>query len=150
MIVFKAILTIEGMARALDPEFDLMVAGEQLVKELVKEQYSPQQIGKDLIWVAKDLAALLQVLPRQVRWMFRKLNSNDFAFEIKSPELQAIRIQLDLNNRRINRSMIASSLLVAGGLAMQNEAGQKIGDYPVAAVILMSAGVLLYVFSPRR
>lgn len=150
MIVFKAILTIEGMARALDPEFDLMVAGEQLVKELVKEQYSPQQIGKDLIWVVKDLAALLQVLPRQVRWMFRKLNSNDFAFEIKSPELQAIRIQLDLNNRRINRSMIASSLLVAGGLAMQNEAGQKIGDYPVAAVILMSAGVLLYVFSPRR
>src|SRR5687768_9988285 len=101
MIVFKAILTIEGMGRTLDPEFDLLKMGEELVKDLVKSQYSVQRLSKDFLWVAKDVASLLQVLPRQIRWMFRKFNSNDFAFEIKSPELQDIRKQLDINGRRM-------------------------------------------------
>ncbi|MCM2322686.1 MAG: AarF/UbiB family protein, partial [Oligoflexia bacterium] len=66
MIVFKAILTLEGMGRTLDPNFDMISAGEELVRELVKEQYSPQRLTKELMWVSKDLAALLQVLPRQL------------------------------------------------------------------------------------
>ena len=62
-------------------------------------------------WVAKDAAALLQVLPRQIRWMFRKFNSNDFAFEIKSRELDDIRRQLDVNGRRMSLSVVAAVTL---------------------------------------
>jgi ubiquinone biosynthesis protein len=143
MIVFKAILTLEGMGRALDPEFDLMGAGEELVKNLIKEQYSPQQIGKDLLWVAKDAANLLQVLPRQIRWMFRKFNSNDFAFEIKSPELREIRGQLDVNGRRMSRSIAASGLFVAASIALQHNTDKVIGGYPVASVVFAAAGAFL-------
>jgi len=45
------------MGRSLDPEFDLMAMGQDMVKELVKNQYSMQRISKDLLWVAKDAAA---------------------------------------------------------------------------------------------
>ena len=88
MLVFKAILTIEGMGRTLDPDFDLFAMGQILAKDLVKNQYSVQRLSKDFLWLGKDMAALFKVLPRQVRWMFRKLNSNDFAFEIKSRTLK--------------------------------------------------------------
>lgn len=150
MIVFKAILTIEGMARSLDPSFDLMAAGEELVKDLVKDQYSPAQIRKDLLWVAKDAAVLLQVLPRQVRWMFRKFNSNNFAIEIKSPDLEAIRWQLDLNGRRTSRSIAAAGLLIAGSIALQKDVGRVIAGYPVLAVILIGIGAALILISPRH
>lgn len=64
MIVFKAILTIEGMGRTLDPQFDLLAMGQDLVKDLVKNQYSMQRLSKEFLWVAKDVAALLKILPR--------------------------------------------------------------------------------------
>jgi ubiquinone biosynthesis protein len=143
MIVFKAILTLEGMGRTLDPEFDMMAAGEDLVKNLIKEQYSPQQIGKDLLWVAKDAANLLQVLHRQIRWMFRKLNRNDFAFEIKSPELRELRVQLDTNGRRMSRSIAASGLFVAASIAMQHNTDRMIAGYPVASVVFTALGAFL-------
>lgn len=140
MIVFKAILTIEGMGRTLDPDFDLLSVGQELIKELVKNQYSVQRLTKEFMWVAKDLAALLKVLPRQVRWMFRKLNSNDFAFEIKSPDLQRIRHQLDLNGKRLSLSVLISGFFVASSIALQYSSDRLVGSYPLLSVIYFGGG----------
>lgn len=140
MIVFKAILTIEGMGRTLDPGFDLLSMGQELAKDLVKNQYSPQRLSKDFLWVAKDVAELMQVLPRQIRWMFRKFNSNDFAIEIKSQELQDIRKQLDLNGRRQSLTILVVGLFLSGTLALQHPTGRMIGDFPVIAVVFIAGG----------
>jgi ubiquinone biosynthesis protein len=141
MIVFKAILTIEGMGRTLDPGFDLLSMGQELAKDLVKNQYSPQRLSKDFLWVAKDIAELMQVLPRQIRWMFRKFNSNDFAFEIKSQELQDIRRQLDVNGRRLSLTVLVVGLFLSGSIALQHPAGRMVGDFPVIAVVFIAGGV---------
>lgn len=141
MLVFKALLTMEGMGRSLDPDFDLLAVGQELVKDLVKSQYSLQRISKDLLWVAKDAAALLQSLPRQIRWMFRKFNANDFAFEIKSQDLENIRAQLDLNGRRASLSTIVAGMFIAGSLALQHPDAPRIGHYPVASVFFFAAGL---------
>lgn len=145
MIVFKGILTLEGMGRTLDPEFDLMKASEPLVRDLVKDQYSPQRLTKDFLWVAKDVATLMQTLPRQIRWMFRKLNSNDFAFEIKSPDIREIGQQIDRSGRKVSLSLVISGLLMAGSLSLNHVGGQRVGDYPLLSVILyVSGGVLIF------
>lgn len=151
MIVFKAILTIEGMGRTLDPNFDLLATGRELVKDLVKNQYSFERISRDFIWIAKDVATLLQVLPRQIRWMFKKFNSNDFAFEIKSPELHQIKRQLDTNARRMSLSVMGAGLFVAGAITLQYTQGARIWDYPVLSVIFFSLGffMLLRMFLRR-
>lgn len=142
MLVFKAILTIEGMGRTLDPEFDLLSMGRELVKDLVKEHYSVERISKDLLWVAKDLAALFQVLPRQIRWMFRKFNSNDFAFEIKSPDLQNIQKQLDLNGRRHMMTVLCAAFFISAALTLSFQGGYRIGEYPIASILFLSLGTI--------
>jgi ubiquinone biosynthesis protein len=136
MIVFKAILTIEGMGRTLDPEFDMLKTGEGLVSELVKSQYSMQRLSKDFVWVAKDLSALMQTLPRQIRWMFRKFNSNDFAFEIKIPELQQLRAQMDSNSRRLVHAIVAAGTFIAASLALHDHESGALLGYPAPAVML--------------
>jgi ubiquinone biosynthesis protein len=143
MIVFKAILTMEGMGRTLYPEFDMMAAGQDLVKDLVKNQYSFQKLSKEFLFVAKDVATLLQVLPRQMRWMFRKLNSNDFAFEIKSPELSQIKDQLDINGRRMSLSILISGLFIAGGITIHHAAENQIAGYPLSSFVCFSVAIFL-------
>jgi ubiquinone biosynthesis protein len=143
MLVFKAILTIEGMGRTLDPGFDLLAMGQEMVKELVKNQYSVQRLSKEFLWVAKDMAALFQVLPRQIRWMFRKFNSNDFAFEIKSPELASIRAQLDVNGKRGALSTTVAGLAIAAALALQFDSGQRVVGMPLVALVLFGLAALL-------
>jgi ubiquinone biosynthesis protein len=142
MIVFKAILTIEGMGRSLDPEFDLLAIGQVLVRDLLKEQYSIQRISKELMWVGRDIAALAKVLPRQIRWMLRKFNSNDFAIEIKSPDFELIRRQLDKNGRRLSSSILISGLFISSSIALQFSSEKKVGEYPLASMVYFSVAVV--------
>ena len=140
MTVFKAIITIEGMGRSLDPEFDLLSMTEELIKDFIKNQYSLHRLRKEFLWISKDVAILMKSLPRQIRWMFRKFNSNDFAFEIKSPDFQAIRHQLDTNGRRMSLSILISGLFISSSLALNSHSQQVIGDYPIAAILYFGAG----------
>ncbi|MEK6704299.1 MAG: AarF/UbiB family protein [Bdellovibrionota bacterium] len=141
MLVFKAIFTIEGIGRSLNPNFDLLAIGHELVKDLVKNQYSLQRVSKDLTWVAKDLSILLQTLPRQIKWMFRKFNSNDFAFEIKSNDFREIRSQLDRNGKRSSLSIITAGLFVAGSLALHDTStAYKIAGLPFISIFLFAIG----------
>ncbi|HAR44074.1 MAG TPA: hypothetical protein DCS07_15815, partial [Bdellovibrionales bacterium] len=145
MIVFKAILTMESLGRTLDPEFDLLRLGQDIAKELVANQYSMQRLSKDLLWVAKDMASLLQVVPRQIRWMFRKFNSNDFAFEIKSPDLEAIRGEIDQHGRRTSLSVITAGLFMAGAIGLQYSGSHTLFSYPFFSIIFFAAGFLFLI-----
>ncbi len=145
MLVFKAIVTVEGMGRTLDPDFDLLSAGNELVRDLVKNQYSVQRLTRDALWVGKDLAALLQVLPRQIRWMFRKLAANDFAIEVKSPQIEDVRKQLDVNSRRSSASVLASGLFIASAIALQDTEGRFIAGYPLLTVIFFGLGMFVLI-----
>ena len=142
MMVFKAILTMEGMGKTLDPDFNILEISQEIVKDIVKNQYSFQRISKDFIWIAKDVAALLQVLPRQIRWMFKKFNRNDFAFEIKSTDLQDIRKQLETNNKRGTFGLIAAGFFISGSIALNFNSASLISDYPTVAVVLFLAGII--------
>jgi ubiquinone biosynthesis protein len=150
MLVFKAILTVEGMGRSLDPDFNFLEMGDELVKDFVKHQYSPQRISKELAFVAKDLSQLMQVLPRQIRWMFRKFNSNDFAIEIKSPELEALGRKVETGSKRNSTALIAGSLIIAGSLSLQFDGNHLILGYPAISVILFGAGGFFLVRSIFR
>ncbi len=142
MLVFKAILTIEGMGRTLDPQFDLMAMCHELVKDLVKNQYSTQRLSKEFLWIAKDLGLLLKVLPRQMRWMFRKFNSNDFAFEIRSPDFKEIRGQLDTNGRRLSLSIVIAGLFIASSIALNQTTLPMVGQYPLIFWLYFSTGCI--------
>lgn len=143
MIVFKAIFTIEGLGRQLLPDFDIMTIANDLVKEVVKDRYSMQRLTKDMAWVARDLNALLQVMPRQIRWMFRKFNSNDFAFELKFKETEVIRRQLERGARGVGLSILCASFFVASAIALQMPTDHKVwGQYPVPSLIFFFLGFI--------
>ena len=145
MIVFKAIFTMEGMGRQLDPDFDLLAIGNELVKVVLKDRYSMQRMGKDFAWVARDLNALLQVMPRQIRWMFRKFNSNDFAFELKFKETEVIRRQMERSSRGIGMSIVSAGFFIAAALALQMHTDHLIWKYyPVPSLIFFFLGIFCF------
>jgi ubiquinone biosynthesis protein len=144
MLLIKSLVTIEGMGRVLDPDFDLLELSQEFVTTLVKNQFSTERLGKDLLWAGKDLVALSRELPRQIRWMFRKFNSDDFAFEIKMPQLDKIRRQLETTEKRSSLTMLASALLIAASLAInQTGAHPLILGLPVISIAFIGAALFI-------
>ncbi len=143
MIVFKAILTIEGMGRTLDPEFDLLAMGQEVIQHIVWSRYTPERISKDLFWFGRDLTALAKELPRQLRWMLRKFNANDFALELKLPQLADLREQLDRGSQRQTQAFLCIGLLIAGTMALTAPSESRIGEFPIVSVIFYALSLFL-------
>lgn len=141
MIVFKSIFTVEGMGRTLYPDFDFFSVGHDLVRDLVKNQYSMHRLSKEALWIAKDLSALLQVLPRQFKWMFRKFQQNEYAIEIRSPDIRDMTQELKSNNRRLGFALIGSSLCVAASILMHVSTPHLVLGYPTLGIVLLSSGI---------
>ena len=149
MLVFRAIVTMEGMGRLLDPNFDMIAMGETLIQDLIKIQTSPKRLKHEAFTMSKDFIALLEMLPRNIRWALKKLAQNDYAFEIKSPETAKLASFVDRGSRRISRSITATGLLIAGAIVVQAGKGDYWGDYPIAGVVLIGLG-LFFVIKPGK
>jgi ubiquinone biosynthesis protein len=78
ILVFKSIMTLEGMARALDPDFDLVAAGSGFAQTVVKTLYSPESIAKDAAFTLRDYLVLARNLPRQLGETLRQLETGEF------------------------------------------------------------------------
>ncbi|MBU6375621.1 MAG: AarF/ABC1/UbiB kinase family protein [Bdellovibrionales bacterium] len=137
MLVFKALITIEGMGRTLDPDFDMLATGQLLVQDLLKDQLSPQKIARELVWSGKDVVALLQTLPRQLRWMMKKFASNEYALDVHVPEVLELRAQLDSNSRRQSLSILIVGLVIASMSSIHFQEGPRLGPYPLHSIVLL-------------
>jgi ubiquinone biosynthesis protein len=145
MIVFKAVFTLEGLGRQLDPEFDILAIGNDLVRTVIKDRYSLPRLSKDFAFIARDINALLQVAPRQIRWMFRKFNSNDFAFELKFKETEVIRKQMERSARGMGFSVLVAGLFMASALSLQMKTEHMIWkEYPLPSIIFFAMGLFGY------
>ena len=149
MLVFRAILTMEGMGHLLDPEFNMMAMGEKLIGDLIKIQTSPQRLGNEAFKITRDLISLLDMLPRTMRWALRKLARNDYALELKSPELAKVAQQIDRGTRRISRSLNAFALLLAGAIVVHADKGLHFDDFSVPGLVLLALG-MYFILRPGK
>ena len=149
MLVFRAIVTMEGMGRLLDPDFDMIATGENLIFDLVKIQTSPTRLAKEAYKMGRDFLDLLEVLPRNLRWGLKKLAQNDYAFEVKSPDTAKLALQVDRGSRRIARSLSGMGLLITGAMLIQSDKGYHWNDYSAPGVVLITLG-LFYVLRPGK
>jgi ubiquinone biosynthesis protein len=141
MLVFRAILTMEGMGRILDPRFDLIALGEEMIFDLVKIQLSPSRLKGDAWKISKDVIALLEVLPRNLRWALRRFAKNDYALEVRSPDLVKIGAQIDRGSRRMARSLAGVGLLTTGALLYSSDKPYHWEEVPVLAIAFLVAGL---------
>jgi predicted unusual protein kinase regulating ubiquinone biosynthesis (AarF/ABC1/UbiB family) len=126
---------MEGMGHILDPQFDMMAMGESLIGDLIKIQTSPARFRTEMFKISKDLMSLLDVLPRTMRWALRKFARNDYALEVRSPDLVRIANQVDRGTRRLARAMNGFGLLLAGAILIQADKGYHWEEYSIPGLV---------------
>lgn len=75
--VFKSIMTLEGIGRQLDPDFDLLGSGTKFAGRLLKQRYSPEEVGKELLLFARDISRFARNTPRQLGEVIRQIESGE-------------------------------------------------------------------------
>lgn len=118
LLFFKSIVTVEGMGRVINREFDLLPHALEFADELVKSKTDPLRLRDDALRVGRDSLALLKSLPRELRQFVRKINHPDFAFRLSLVELEELKTSLEASSNLIFLGLVIGSLILSGSALM--------------------------------
>ncbi|MBN1334486.1 MAG: AarF/ABC1/UbiB kinase family protein [Deltaproteobacteria bacterium] len=140
-VLFRALLTTEGLARALLPEVDPVAAARPWIDALVKERFRPARIQEETFYSLVSLRTLLRRLPGAVSQVLDDLQDQRLRVEILHrypPEAQRAR-----NLRHVQTLVLAMSVasLIAGSIALQQQGPAVLGVPWVSWILFGSSGV---------
>ncbi len=143
MLLGKALVTIEGIGRQLDPEFNMIDHLRPFMTRMVRERMSPTSISREILRVGQAYSALAKNLPRDLKEFINRVNRNKFKIDLEHRGLEKLINDLDKSSNRLSFSLLIGSLIVGSSLIMQTNKGPHMFGFPILGVLGYTiAGVL--------
>jgi ubiquinone biosynthesis protein len=135
MLLSKALITIEGMGRELDPRFDMIEHVRPFMESAIKERISPRQMVTDIREHFTGLANLVKNLPKDLKELLNRINRNKFKIDLEHRGLDRFIQELDKSINRLSSSLIIAALIVGSSIIMQTDKGPLLLGFPVFAFL---------------
>jgi len=148
-LLARMVIVLEGMALQLDPHLVLVDLARPFAQHLIRERYSPQRLGTDLLHLAREGNRLAQELPRRAETLLGQIESGGMTIGVALRQLEDVIGKLDRVANRLAFSIvvaaiiIASSLLILGGTRAAVWRIPLVGwGLPVAQLGFVAAGLM--------
>jgi ubiquinone biosynthesis protein len=143
MLLTKALISIEGMGRELDPHFDMTAHLRPFMEKAIKERVSARQITQDLKTHFLDIFRFSKNLPRDLKELLSRVSRNKFKIDLEHRGLDRFIQELDKSMNRLSSSMIISALLIGSSIIMQTDKGPQLFGFPFLAFLGYTSAVII-------
>jgi len=140
-LMLKSLVTIEGFAKSLDPDFNMIEALKPYARRWHLRDLEPRQLLRHLIRALQDTGELAWHLPDDVNTILNKFRQGKFQVRVQHEHLEHLVKTLDKSSNRISFSLIIAALLVASSLLVP-QAGTVFGVFE-----LQTIGVIGYILA---
>lgn len=143
MLLGRALVTYEEVARMLDPEYDFITQAIPFVKELAKRKYKLKVILKDLMTGFHDLRDFLVEFPFELRKITRKIGKGELSVTLQHKGFEKLILDIDRASNRISFALIVAAIIVGSSLIMRMDVGPYLFGYPILGIVgYIIAGLL--------
>jgi predicted unusual protein kinase regulating ubiquinone biosynthesis (AarF/ABC1/UbiB family) len=142
ILLGRALMHLERVVSALDPEFDPNEAISKHAMEIMREHSGQRLTLSSLYQTFMESTEFAQKLPGRANQVAELLANN--ALEVKVNAFDETKFISGLNKvaNRISTGLIISAMIVAAALMMRIEGGPTVFGYPlIAFTLLMMAGI---------
>lgn len=143
MLLSKALMTVEGMGRNLDPSFDMAEHLRPFIESAMKDRFSPRNLSAFLSANIKPYLHLARNLPKDIKEFLTRVNRNKFKIDLEHRGLDRLISELDKSVNRLSSSLIIAALIVGSSIVMQIDKGPKLMGFPLFAFMGYSIAGLI-------
>ena len=141
---FKALLTTEGLAKALIPELDPLAAARPYVERMISERYSKERLQQDVFYNLVSLGTLGQRLPVTVSQLLDDLDKQRLVITVREA---ADVSRLDAEDRRQNRMIIALFAITGAVCGALTWDVRPVFDLPFISAVFWLAAFPLFLLT---
>ncbi len=129
-MLFKALITLEGLGRQLDPDFQIVGHLTPFVKKIIIDRYMPANLYKRGKRGAANVLDALTGLPRDVSQVLREAGRGRLRLNLELKRLDHFGHQLDHSTNRLTLGLITAALIVGSSIVMTVKGGPTLFGLP--------------------
>jgi ubiquinone biosynthesis protein len=133
-LMLKALVTVEGLGRSLDPDFQIVEYAEPFIREIQASRYTPKRIATDLLNSGTEFSQLLREIPGQLREVIKKAKEGKLGIEIEHRGLDRAIFELKEISDRIVSAIILASLVIGSSIVTLSNLPPKWRGIPLIGV----------------
>ncbi len=142
-LMMKAFAAMEGIARLLDPEFDMIAYAEPFIKRAKLARYAPENIASDLFTVVSDSMHVFQTLPREILQVTRLIRQNKMTINMEMRWIDTFLRDLDQASNRLSFSIIIAALIIGSAYLLAYSTPPLVYEISLIGLIGFSAAAVL-------
>lgn len=129
-LLVKAFISLEGMGRELDPEFDMARQALPVLERAMGEHYAPELVLRRGWRSLQELASLVSGLPQDLSRLLRAARSGRLEVHVDVPHLRRLGNQLDRAASRLVVGIVVAALIVGSSIVMTVPGGPSLLGLP--------------------
>lgn len=145
----KTFITLDGIAKQLAPDFDLLEEAVPFANRLIRGSFSLKEMAPALIKDAFEIKDAIINFPRQFNKIARQLEDGGFQIKVDQEKLQeevrGLSDRLASLHQKVPIGFIIASLIIAGTLLVERQ-DLVVLDIPLFAGMFFLAGLIYVVF----
>jgi len=142
-LMMKALGTIEGIAKMLDPGFNIMKQTEPFVRKIQEERMSPKRIAGDMVEVGTELIQLGREIPGEVRAIMKQAREGKLKIEFAHSGLEPLLNTYSRTTNRMVFAIVLAALIIGSSLVVLSGIPPKWHDIPLVGIVgFIMAGVI--------
>ena len=130
-MLFKALITLEGFARQLDPDFKLVAHLTPFVRHIILARYTPKAIADKGVRGLLDMVGMVADLPRDISRLLGTARRGKLRLDIDVKRLDSFGHQIDKSANRLTMGIVTGCLIIGSSIVMTVNAGPTLFGLPV-------------------
>jgi ubiquinone biosynthesis protein len=125
-LLFKALITLEGLGRQYDPEFLLIERAQPFIDRAMRERYQPVETARRAQRTLGDLFGLVTSMPRDLARLVKDARQGRFRIDLDLKRLDAFADRVESTVDRATMGIMTASLVVGSSIVMTVEGGPRV------------------------
>lgn len=143
-IVFRALITLDGVGRDVGLDLNIYAFLEKDIREIVQSSFNQQELMEEGIWAGRDLLSSFRVVPRHIRWFMREWARKNYAIEIINRGYEKEIRDVARSIHFLGHAIVASVFLYSGVSVIGDIEVTQYQDVPFLSWIFWALGLIVF------
>jgi len=138
----KALVTMEGIGKQLDPDFNAIEIARPFAVRLVRRRLDPKRVARQALKDGREYLETLGRIPPALERAISSLNRGELEIGFTHKGLDRLMHRLDVVSNRVSLAVVIASLIVGSSLVVSAGKGPEVFGLPLLGVLgYVAAGI---------
>jgi ubiquinone biosynthesis protein len=146
-LMFKTLITLEGLGRQYDPDLHIVQHLTPLVKQALAERYQPRELVRRGRAAVDEFFSVAASVPRDLARLLREARRGKTRIDLDLKRLDSFGLRLDRTLDRVTVGIMTASLVIGSAIVLTVEGGPRLFGVQVLPVLGLAGYVMAFLNS---